>query len=166
MNFNMSHEQYMLRCLNLARAGLGSTAPNPMVGSVIVHNQLIIGEGYHQKLGGAHAEVNAINSVTNQSLLSGSTLYVNLEPCTHFGKTPPCVDRIIENRIPQVVIANTDPNPKINGKGIEKLKNAGIDVNIGVLRAEGEDLNKRFFTYYKKSRPYIILKWAQTEDHF
>ena len=116
------HEQYMIRCFDLARTGLGKTAPNPMVGSVIVHNQAIIGEGYHRKFGEAHAEVNAIASVTDPKLLSDSTLYVNLEPCPHFGKTPPCVDRIIQHRIPRVVISNADPNPRINGKGIEKLQ--------------------------------------------
>jgi diaminohydroxyphosphoribosylaminopyrimidine deaminase/5-amino-6-(5-phosphoribosylamino)uracil reductase len=137
-----------------------------MVGSLLVHNQTIIGEGYHQIFGEAHAEVNAIHSVSDKSLLPESTLYVNLEPCSHYGKTPPCAKHIIENRIPRVVISTPDPNPKVRGKGIESLKNAGIEVIINILQAQGEDLNKRFFTYFKKSRPYIILKWAQTEDRY
>jgi diaminohydroxyphosphoribosylaminopyrimidine deaminase/5-amino-6-(5-phosphoribosylamino)uracil reductase len=137
-----------------------------MVGSVIVHNGKIIGEGYHQKCGEAHAEVNAIQSVKNPSLLSQSTLYVNLEPCAHFGKTPPCADLIIKHQIPRVIIANIDPFSKVKGKGIEKLKNAGIVVITDILKAEGEELNKRFFTFHKRYRPYIILKWAQTDDGF
>jgi diaminohydroxyphosphoribosylaminopyrimidine deaminase/5-amino-6-(5-phosphoribosylamino)uracil reductase len=137
-----------------------------MVGAVIVHNQKIIGEGYHHKSGEAHAEVNAINSVADKSLLGESTLYVNLEPCSHFGKTPPCSDLIIQHKIPRVVIANIDPNRLVKGKGIEKLKNAGVEVTIDILKAEGEELNKRFFMFHRKSRPYIILKWAQTEDGF
>jgi diaminohydroxyphosphoribosylaminopyrimidine deaminase/5-amino-6-(5-phosphoribosylamino)uracil reductase len=159
-------EDYMLRCIELAHLGFGVTAPNPMVGSVIVHNETIIGEGFHQKFGGPHAEVNAINSVTDKGLLSESTLYVNLEPCSHFGKTPPCSDLIIKHRIPRVVVCNIDPNLQVKGKGIEKLRKAGIEVITGILETEGEKLNKRFFTYHRKSRPYIILKWAQTEDRF
>lgn len=166
MNPHLEHEQYMMRCFDLARNGLGKVAPNPMVGSVIVMNQSIIGEGYHQLFGEAHAEVNAINSATDKKILCESTLYVSLEPCSYFGKTPPCADFIIEHHIPRVVISNLDPNVKVNGKGIEKLRNAGIEVISGVLRQEGEELNKRFFKYHLKSRPYIILKWAQTEDHF
>lgn len=166
METSTSHEQYMLRCIELARLGFGETAPNPMVGSVIVHKGKIIGEGYHHKCGLPHAEVNAIESVADKSLLPESTLYVSLEPCSHFGKTPPCSDLIIQHKIPKVVICNVDPNPKVKGKGIEKLRNAGIEVITDVLREAGEELNKRFFMFYRKSRPYIILKWAQTQDGF
>lgn len=166
METSSSHEQYMYRCLELAKLGFGETAPNPMVGSIVVNHQKIIGEGYHHKFGEAHAEVNAINAVKDKSLLSESTLYVNLEPCSHFGKTPPCSDLIIQHKIPRVVIANVDPNRLVKGKGIEKLKNAGIEVTTDILKAEGEELNKRFFMFHRKSRPYIILKWAQTEDGF
>lgn len=156
----------MQRCLQLAVKGLGNVAPNPMVGCVIVHNGVIIGEGYHQKYGEAHAEVNAIASVVNKSLLVESTVYVNLEPCSHFGKTPPCSDLLIEHKVKRVVIACLDTNPLVAGKGIEKLRNAGIEVFTGVLEKEARDLNKRFFTYHEKKRPYIILKWAQTKDGF
>jgi len=166
METSSTHEQYMLRCLELARLGFGQTAPNPMVGSVIVFNNKIIGEGYHHKFGDSHAEVNAIESVKDKSLLSESTLYVNLEPCSHFGKTPPCSELIIQHKIPRVVIGNVDPNRLVKGKGIEKLKSAGIDVTIGVLKEAGEELNKRFFMFHQKNRPYIILKWAQTDDGF
>lgn len=166
METTINDEQYMHRCIELARLGFGSTLPNPMVGAVIVHNGKIIGEGYHHKYGEAHAEVNAINSVADKSLLSASTLYVNLEPCTHFGKTPPCCDLVIQYHFLRVVIANVDPNPVVKGKGIEKLRQSGIDVTTDMLKAEGEELNKRFFSYYRKSRPYIILKWAQTEDGY
>ena len=166
METSSIHEQYMLRCLELARLGFGETAPNPMVGSVIVHNNKIIGEGYHHKCGDAHAEVNAINAVTDKSLLSASTLYVNLEPCSHFGKTPPCSDLIIDHKIPQVVLSNIDPNRLVKGKGIEKLRNAGIEIVTDILKEKGEELNKRFFMFHLKSRPYIILKWAQTADGF
>jgi diaminohydroxyphosphoribosylaminopyrimidine deaminase / 5-amino-6-(5-phosphoribosylamino)uracil reductase len=159
-------ELYMLRCVELARLGSGNVAPNPMVGCVIVCRDRIIGEGYHQKCGEAHAEINAINSVDDKSLLQESTLYVNLEPCSHFGKTPPCCDAIIQHKIPRVVISNVDPNRLVKGKGIEKLRNAGVEVSTDVLVDEGLELNKRFFTFQKKSRPYIILKWAQTEDRF
>ena len=160
------HEQYMRRCIELARLGFGETAPNPMVGAVLVYNDVIIGEGYHHRFGEAHAEVNAINSVTDKSLLTNSTLYLNLEPCTHFGKTPPCCDLIIQSQIPRVVIANIDPNPMVKGKGIEKLKQSGVEVTTDVLKNVGEELNKRFFCFHRKSRPYIILKWAQTEDGY
>jgi diaminohydroxyphosphoribosylaminopyrimidine deaminase / 5-amino-6-(5-phosphoribosylamino)uracil reductase len=161
-----THEQYMRRCIELAQTGFGETAPNPMVGSVIVHQNKIIGEGYHHQFGGPHAEVNAIHSVSDQSMLAESTLYVNLEPCSHFGKTPPCSDLIIRHHIPRVVVANVDPHRLVKGKGIEKLRNAGIEVTTDILCKEGEELNKRFFTYHRKCRPYIILKWAQTEDLF
>lgn len=161
-----NQELLMKRCLDLAVKGLGSVAPNPMVGCVIECDGIIIGEGYHQKYGEAHAEVNAINAVENKDLLKNSTLYVNLEPCSHFGKTPPCSDLIIEHIIPRVVIGNVDTNSLVSGKGIKKLVEAGIDVKIGVLEEECKKLNKRFFTYHEKKRPYIILKWAQSADGF
>jgi len=156
----------MIRCLELAKLGFGEAAPNPMVGSVIVHNNKIIGEGYHHKCGETHAEVNAINSVTDQSLLKDSTIYVNLEPCAHQGKTPPCADLIAEKKIPRVVIGCVDSFAKVAGKGIEKLKNAGCNVTVGILEQESIELNKRFFTFHEKKRPYIILKWAETTDGF
>ncbi len=156
----------MHRALELAKRGFGNVAPNPMVGCVIVHNDSIIGEGWHQQFGQAHAEVNAINSVINQELLAQSTLYVTLEPCSHFGKTPPCADLIITKNIPKVVIASIDPNPKVSGKGIEKLKTAGIEVISGILDAEAKFINRRFNTFHQKKRPYIILKWAQSADGF
>ncbi|MDX8341331.1 bifunctional diaminohydroxyphosphoribosylaminopyrimidine deaminase/5-amino-6-(5-phosphoribosylamino)uracil reductase RibD [Draconibacterium sp. IB214405] len=161
-----TEEKYMARCIELARLGAGHAAPNPMVGCVIIHNNTIIGEGYHQKHGQAHAEVNAINSVTNEDLLKESTIYVSLEPCAHYGLTPPCSDLIIRKEIPRVVIGSIDPFAKVAGKGIEKLLNAGVDVKTGVLKKECDELNKRFFTFHQKKRPYIILKWAQTTDGF
>lgn len=161
-----NNETYMKRCLDLAVKGLGAVAPNPMVGCVIVHNGEVIGEGYHEFYGGPHAEVNAVNSVKDKSLLKHSTLYVNLEPCAHYGKTPPCADLIVENKIPYVVIGAIDTNSLVSGKGIEKLAKAGIDVKVGVLEDECKKLNKRFYTYHEKKRPYIILKWAQTADGF
>jgi diaminohydroxyphosphoribosylaminopyrimidine deaminase/5-amino-6-(5-phosphoribosylamino)uracil reductase len=163
MNFD---EKYMLRCLELAKNGLGNVAPNPMVGCVIVFDGKIIGEGYHQEYGKAHAEVNAIHSVKDNSLLKKSTLYVNLEPCAHFGKTPPCANLIVEHNIPRVVIGCVDSFSEVSGKGIEKLKAAGIEVAVGVLENESLALNKRFFTFHTKKRPYIILKWAETQDGF
>lgn len=156
----------MKRCLELAEKGSGFVAPNPMVGCVIVHENQIIGEGYHQKYGEAHAEVNAIRSVVNPNLLQNSTLYVNLEPCSHFGKTPPCSDLIIEKKIPHVVIGCVDSNSKVAGKGIEKLKSAGIKTEVGILEKESLELNKRFFTFHEKKRPYIVLKWAKSADGF
>ncbi|MBV5313266.1 MAG: bifunctional diaminohydroxyphosphoribosylaminopyrimidine deaminase/5-amino-6-(5-phosphoribosylamino)uracil reductase RibD [Prolixibacteraceae bacterium] len=159
-------EIFMQRCLDLALLGMGEVAPNPMVGCVIVHDGIIIGEGYHEKFGQAHAEVNAIRSVQNQELLKESTLYVSLEPCAHFGKTPPCSDLIIENRIPNVVIGTVDPFAKVAGKGIERMQNSGIKVDVGVLETECRELNRRFFTFHEKQRPYILLKWAQTLDGF
>ncbi|MBN1115566.1 MAG: bifunctional diaminohydroxyphosphoribosylaminopyrimidine deaminase/5-amino-6-(5-phosphoribosylamino)uracil reductase RibD [Bacteroidales bacterium] len=158
--------KYMHRCIDLARNGKGMVAPNPMVGSVIVHNNKIIGEGYHRVFGGPHAEVNAINSVKETQLLPESTLYVNLEPCSHMGKTPPCSDLIIEKGLKKLVIGTTDPNSIVAGKGIEKLKNAGLEVVLGVLEEECFELNKRFFTFHAKKRPYIILKWAQSRDGY
>jgi diaminohydroxyphosphoribosylaminopyrimidine deaminase / 5-amino-6-(5-phosphoribosylamino)uracil reductase len=159
-------EIFMQRCLDLALLGIGDVAPNPMVGCVIVHEGVIIGEGYHMKYGEPHAEVNAIHSVKNPELLLESTLYVSLEPCAHFGKTPPCSDLIIESRIPKVVIGTVDPFAEVAGKGIERMKNAGIEVEVGLLEKESRSLNRRFFTFHEKKRPYIILKWAQTLDGF
>ncbi len=156
----------MHRCLELAKQGTGYVAPNPMVGAVLVCNGKIIGEGFHQQYGGPHAEVNCINSVNeqDQEKISGSVLYVSLEPCNHFGKTPPCTDLIMANKIPEVVIGCSDPFKEVDGKGIEKLKTAGIKVVYGILEKECQQINKRFFTFYTKHRPYIILKWAETGD--
>ncbi len=159
-------EIYMHRCLELARNGLGRVAPNPMVGCVIVHNNKIIGEGYHKEYGQHHAEVNAVRSVKDHELLKEATLYVNLEPCCHFGKTPPCTDLILHTRIPRVVIGSADPFDAVAGKGISKLRNHGVEVQVGILKNECLSLNKRFFTFHQKNRPYIILKWAQTADAF
>ncbi len=162
----MQYEKYIQRCFQLALQGMGCVAPNPMVGCVLVANDVVIGEGFHEVYGGPHAEVNAFNSVKDQSLIPGATLYVNLEPCSHFGKTPPCADLIIEQGIKKVVVSNSDSNVLVAGKGIEKLKAAGVEVITGILAAEGKKLNKRFFTFHEKKRPYIILKWAQTQDGF
>ena len=156
----------MSRCIQLAKNGLGTTYPNPLVGSVIVHKNTIIGEGWHYRSGLPHAEVNAINSVKNKSLLSDATIYVNLEPCSHFGKTPPCADLIIDSGIKKVVIGSLDPNPTVAGRGVKRLMEAGCDVVVGILAAECDNLNKRFFTFHTKKRPYIILKWAETSDGF
>lgn len=155
----------MQYCLNLAKKGLGKVAPNPMVGSVLVHNSQIIAEGYHQQYGGPHAEPHAINQVSDE-LLKECTLYVTLEPCSHYGKTPPCADLIISKGIKKVVVGNLDTNPLVAGKGIKKLQNAGVQVEYGVLNDACRELNKRFFTFHEKKRPYIILKWAQTQDGF
>ncbi|MCB0456930.1 MAG: bifunctional diaminohydroxyphosphoribosylaminopyrimidine deaminase/5-amino-6-(5-phosphoribosylamino)uracil reductase RibD [Flavobacteriaceae bacterium] len=160
------HEKYMKRCIALAKNGLGTTYPNPLVGSVIVHNDTIIGEGWHQQAGQPHAEVHAIQSVQEKHLLKEATLYVNLEPCSHFGKTPPCSNLIIEMGIKKVVIGCSDPNPKVAGKGIQRLKDAGCEVMENVLQKECEALNKRFITFHHKKRPYVILKWAETQDGF
>ncbi|MCF8371022.1 MAG: bifunctional diaminohydroxyphosphoribosylaminopyrimidine deaminase/5-amino-6-(5-phosphoribosylamino)uracil reductase RibD [Bacteroidales bacterium] len=160
------HETFMQRCLELASLGLGNTAPNPMVGCVIVHNTKIIGEGYHRLCGEAHAEVNAINAVQNKELLPFSTLYVNLEPCAHYGRTPPCSKLILEMKIPRVVIGCQDSYSEVSGKGIAMLRAGGVDVTTGILESKSRDLNKRFFTFHEKKRPYIILKWAQTLDGF
>lgn len=156
----------MHRCLQLAALGLGQVQPNPMVGAVIVHNGTIIGEGYHHQYGEAHAEVNAVASVKDPSLLSSSTLYVNLEPCSHYGKTPPCADMLIRQGIPKVVIGTQDYHSKVNGAGIEKLRKAGIEVVLPVCEQECLNVNRRFFTYHREHRPYVILKWAQTADGF
>jgi len=166
------HELYMKRCLDLAALGAGKVSPNPMVGCVIVHNDQIIGEGWHQEYGKAHAEVNAIKQVLENypkeasELLKNSTIYVSLEPCAHQGKTPPCADLIIRHAISQVVIACRDPFNAVNGRGIERLIDANISVIEGVLENEALHLNRRFFTRVKKQRPYIILKWAETADGF
>lgn len=159
-------EQYMTRCLQLAACGRAKAAPNPMVGAVIVHNGTIIGEGYHRQCGGPHAEVNAITSVKDERLLSESTMYVSLEPCAHYGKTPPCADLIIKKGIPRVVIGCRDSFDQVDGKGIEKLRKAGIKVTVGVLEKECIALNRTFFTYHTKRRPYITLKWAQSTDQY
>ncbi len=166
-----NYEIYMQRCLELAVLGIGVVSPNPMVGAVIMHNDRIIGEGYHQKYGGAHAEVNAVNQVIGKhndcaDLLKQSTMYVSLEPCAHYGKTPPCADLIIKHQIPKVVVGCRDPFEQVDGKGIEKLIAAGVEVVTGVLEDECKWLNRRFFTRVQKRRPYIILKWAQTADGF
>ncbi|WP_066307222.1 bifunctional diaminohydroxyphosphoribosylaminopyrimidine deaminase/5-amino-6-(5-phosphoribosylamino)uracil reductase RibD [Flavobacterium sp. TAB 87] len=160
------HQKHISRCIELAKNGLGTTYPNPMVGSVIVYNDRIIGEGWHKKAGEPHAEVHAINSVKDKSLLKKATIYVSLEPCSHFGKTPPCCDLIIATGIPNVVIGTVDPNEKVAGRGIKKLIEAGKNVTIGILETECNLLNKRFFTFHNKQRPYIILKWAETADGF
>jgi diaminohydroxyphosphoribosylaminopyrimidine deaminase/5-amino-6-(5-phosphoribosylamino)uracil reductase len=159
-------EKYMYRCLELAKKGQGYVAPNPMVGAVIVHEGKIIGEGFHRKYGESHAEVNAIRSVKNQELLKHSTLYVNLEPCSHYGKTPPCAKLILEKQISKVIIGQEDPDPKVSGRGIKMLQDAGIEVGVGVLKQKCEELNKRFITFVTQKRPYIILKWAQSSDGF
>jgi diaminohydroxyphosphoribosylaminopyrimidine deaminase/5-amino-6-(5-phosphoribosylamino)uracil reductase len=160
--------KYMQRCLQLAEKGLGNTAPNPMVGAILVYNKKIIGEGYTSKYGGNHAEVNCINSVSkiNRKYISKSTLYVSLEPCSHFGKTPPCSNLIVENKIPKVVIGTLDTNLLVSGKGVKHLKENGIEVIVGVLQDECYLLNKRFFTFHNKKRPYFILKWAKSKDNF
>ncbi|MEP1034542.1 bifunctional diaminohydroxyphosphoribosylaminopyrimidine deaminase/5-amino-6-(5-phosphoribosylamino)uracil reductase RibD [Ekhidna sp.] len=162
----MDDLRYMKRALELAELGIGHVSPNPMVGCVIVHDGVIIGEGYHQKYGEAHAEVNAIQSVKDHSLLPESTAYVTLEPCAHQGKTPPCADLLAEKKLKRVVVACRDPFSQVNGKGIEKLKTAGIEIKLGILKDEAEALNKRFFTSVQKQRPYVVLKWAQTADGF
>jgi len=161
-----THEKYINRCIEIARNGLGTSRPNPMVGCVIVHNNKIIGEGFTSAYGGNHAEVNAIASVSDKSLLNAATLYVTLEPCNHFGKTPPCSDAIIRQQIPNVVIGTIDTHRKVAGQGIKKLKNSGCNITVGVLENECKEHHKRFFTFHNKKRPYIILKWAQTADGF
>ena len=157
---------FMQRCIDLALLGQGNVAPNPMVGCVIVHEGKIIGEGYHTHFGEAHAEVNAINSVMNSSLLPEATVYVSLEPCAHHGKTPPCADLLVKSGVKRVVVGTKDTHVKVGGKGIEKLKKAGIEVEVGVLDKECRELNKRFFTFHEKQRPYVVLKWAQSKDGF
>lgn len=163
-----NHEIYIRRCFQLAQLGAGQVSPNPMVGSVLVYNDTIIGEGYHQQYGMAHAEVNCLDSVSpeNRKYISQSTLYVNLEPCNHFGKTPPCVDLILKNEIKRVVVSNVDPFEKVAGKGIERLRANDVQIISGVLEEEGKQLNKMFFTSINKQRPYILLKWAESQDGF
>ncbi len=160
----MTYDHYMNRCLELAAKGMGKVTPNPLVGCVIVHQNTIIGEGFHEFYGGPHAEVNAVNSVKDKTLFETSTLYVNLEPCSHHGKTPPCADLIIEKKIKKVVIATQDPFPEVAGNGIEKLRSAGIEVVTGILEKESRELNPYFFYFYEHSKPYVILKWAQSAD--
>ena len=163
----MQNEEFFIKkCIELAKRGIRNVSPNPMVGSVIVYNGKIIGEGYHENYGSHHAEVNAIASVKDKSLLSKSTIYVNLEPCAHFGKTPPCSNLIIENKIPKVVIGSVDCFSEVSGKGIDKMKKAGIKVVVGISEKESRELNKRFFTFHEKKRPYIILKWAESKDGY
>lgn len=159
-------EKYIRRCIELASNGLCNAAPNPMVGAVIVHNGKIIGEGYHARCGEGHAEVNAIRSVKDESLLKESTIYVSLEPCSHYGKTPPCADLIISKGIPRVVVGCIDPFSQVSGRGIRKLRDAGIDVTVGVLEDECKNLIKRFVTFNTQKRPYITLKWAESADGF
>jgi diaminohydroxyphosphoribosylaminopyrimidine deaminase/5-amino-6-(5-phosphoribosylamino)uracil reductase len=159
-------EFYILRCIEIAQNGLGTTAPNPMVGTVIVHEDKIIGEGYTSPYGGSHAEVNAINSVKDKSLLANATIYVTLEPCSHYGKTPPCADLIIKHNIKSVVIGLLDPHEKVAGQGIKRLKDAGCNVTVGVLEKECREHHKRFLKFQEYNRPYIILKWAETTDGF
>ncbi len=163
MNYEL---KYMFRCIQLARCGEAGAAPNPMVGAVIVCDGRIIGEGYHRRCGGPHAEVNAIASVRDKQLLRRSTIYVSLEPCAHFGKTPPCADLIVRSGIPRVVIGCTDPFAKVNGLGIKKLRDAGCEVEVGVLEQECRLLNRRFFTFHQQRRPWITLKWAQSTDGY
>jgi len=163
MNIDKKH---MNTCLQLATLGKGKVSPNPLVGSVIVKNGEVIGQGFHEFYGGPHAEVNAINSVKDSSLLEGSTLYINLEPCSHHGKTPPCSNLIIQHKIAKVVIGCKDSFHLVAGRGIEKLRKAGIEIIVGVLKDKSLELNKRFFTFHSEKRPFIILKWAQTKDGF
>jgi len=162
----MSDEFYMQKCLELAAQGFPNALPNPMVGCIIVCNDKIIGQGFHMQYGKEHAEVNAINNVSDKSKLKNSTLYVNLEPCAHSGKTPPCSDLIIKSNLKKVVVGALDSFSKVNGKGIERIKNAIIDVKINVLEDDCKSLNRRFYTFHNKKRPYIILKWAQSKDGF
>ncbi len=163
--------KFMQRAIELAKLGLGKVSPNPMVGAVIVFENKIIGEGYHMEFGKAHAEVNAIQNVFEnypnaKDILKKSILYVTLEPCNHFGKTPPCSDLIIKHQIPKVIIGCIDPFPSVNGSGIKKLQDAGIEVELNLLKTESEKLNERFFTYHAKQRPFVILKWAESIDGF
>ena len=164
MKYEAQDELYMMRCLQLATMAEGQTSPNPMVGAVIVYDGRIIGEGYHHRAGEPHAEPNAIASVKDESLLREATMYVSLEPCSHWGKTPPCADLIVRKGLKRVVIATLDPNPKVAGRGVKILQDAGIEVTVGVMEEEARWLNRRFMTVQEKHRPYVILKWAETED--
>jgi len=159
-------QKYMRRAMELARLGLGRVSPNPMVGCVVVHDDKIIGEGFHRQYGGSHAEVHAIESVHKKELLPESTVYVSLEPCAHYGKTPPCANLLVTSGVKKVVIANADPNPLVAGKGKAILENAGIEVVVGVLEKEGLEINRRFFKYITQQKPYVILKWAETADGY
>ena len=161
-----THREYMQRTLQLAENGKLRVFPNPMVGCVVVRNDKIIGEGFHTEYGKAHAEAEAIQAIKDKNTLKESSLYVNLEPCCHHGKTPPCVDLLITHAIPKVFIAAMDPNPKVSGQSIAKLKQAGCSVEVGLLEDEAKALNKRFYCFHEKKRPYITLKWAQTLDGF
>ncbi|HMO31946.1 MAG TPA: bifunctional diaminohydroxyphosphoribosylaminopyrimidine deaminase/5-amino-6-(5-phosphoribosylamino)uracil reductase RibD [Lacibacter sp.] len=163
-----SHELYMQRCLTLAARGAGRVAPNPLVGAVLVHDNRIIGEGWHEAFGGPHAEVNCLQSVVpaDRHLVPDSTLYVSLEPCSHYGKTPPCSLRILQEHIPRVVVGCRDPFPSVNGSGIARLREAGVEVTEGLCEEECRAINCRFFTWHRLQRPYIVLKWAQTDDGF
>lgn len=165
-NSMTTDERYMARCLQLASCGRFGASPNPMVGAVIVHDGQIIGEGYHRQCGGPHAEVNAVRSVKDERLLRESTMYVSLEPCAHYGKTPPCADLIVKKQIPRVVIGCRDSFDQVDGKGIQKLRDAGVEVTVGVLERECLELNRAFFTYHGMKRPYIVLKWAQSADGY
>lgn len=160
------HEKFINRCIEISKFGIRAAMPNPSVGAVVVCNDIIIGEGYTSKYGGNHAEVNAINSVIDKSLLSKSTIYVSLEPCSHFGKTPPCADLIIDSNIPNIIIGCLDTNEKVAGNGVKKLRDAGRNVIVGILEKECMASNKRFFSFHEKKRPYIILKWAESQDSY
>jgi diaminohydroxyphosphoribosylaminopyrimidine deaminase/5-amino-6-(5-phosphoribosylamino)uracil reductase len=162
----MSHEHYMQRCLQLAALGAYTAAPNPMVGCVVVHNDSIIGEGWHHSAGKPHAEVNALAAVKNPALLKEATVYVSLEPCAHFGRTPPCADLLVEKQVKKVVIGCQDPFAKVNGAGIQKLRAAGIAVETGILEEACRALNQHFFTFHEKKRPFVSLKWAQSQNGF
>lgn len=164
--FVSSDEQYMSRCIELALLGKGRVEPNPLVGAVVVLDDIIIGEGYHEKYGEAHAEVNAINSVEDQSVLKNATIYVSLEPCAHHGKTPPCADLIVKHSFKRVVIGSEDPNPAVNGKGIARLIDAGIEVETGILKDECDFVNRKFITYFREKRPYVLLKWAESPEGY
>ncbi len=161
-----SDQIFMKRCLELARMGADRVYSNPMVGAVLVHKNKIVAEGYHEYFGGPHAEVNAIKAIKNKHLLKECTLFVSLEPCSHYGKTPPCVNLVIESQIPHVIIGTSDPNPLVAGRGIEMLKESGIQVKTGILKAECEWLNRRFFAFHKEKRTYVVLKWAESADGF
>jgi len=163
----MQHDEpYISRCLELASLGLGKIEPGALVGSVIVHKGKIISEGYYEKNGGNHAEINALNAIKDKSLLSDSSLYVSLEPCNHFGKTPPCTEAIIESGIKEVIICNLDSNPKVAGNGVKRLQEADIEVRYGILKQEGEYINRRFLHFHNFKKPYIILKWAESKDGY
>lgn len=157
---------YMARALQLARGGMGHVSPNPMVGAVIVHNGQVIGEGWHRRYGGPHAEVRAVESVADEGLLADSTMYVTLEPCSHYGKTPPCAKLIIDKKIPRVVVATLDPFVKVSGRGVAMLRDAGVEVEVGLMEREARELNRRFFTAHTLGRPYVMLKWAQSADGY